>query len=607
MAKISIAADLEVNKDVEVYSASWCVVGDLDPRCVTIRRNLNSFINDLLNLGFTTVNCYFHNLKYDGSFIINYIRTRTNLKDRYDKKRNELRNGEYNYLISGSGQFFNICFKYNNVLVCFIDSFKIIPYSLKKIGEEFKTKYRKLEMEHELYRNETTELTEEEQAYIKNDVLILSEVMDYFLNVVKLKEETIAGCAMHDFIKTLGSKEEFERLFPPDVGSQTGVRTFLTHERYSIAELTGGKATTIDEFCRLAYQGGYEYLNEEKKGKVINGGVILDRNSMHVAEMATQPMPYGDPYLFFGAPSAKEQNFNSFYFINIDVALELKKDKLPFLRCDNFLFSNQDYLKSTHIVYGDKNEYEEYEKVNITITKPELVLMFENYDIKELDYNFGLCFPAKVGIFTKYINKWYNVKKKSEGAKRGVSKLMLCSLYGRFGQKIYDKRKIIDQDCKEMNKFKSVDVEKKPVFVAVAAATTAYTRCLIVRKAQLNIEHWIYSATDSLDFDCPISMLKGLDIDQKELGAWKVEETFDFAIYVKNKVYMTISTNDNIDIKIKAAGLSQEGRKKVVEKILNGEMTIKDFKSGLVIENGRMMNKQVPGGISLFAADWKIR
>ena len=130
MAKISVVADLEVNKDVEVYSASWCVVGDLDPRCVTVRRNLNSFINDLLNLGFTTVNCYFHNLKYDGSFIINYIRTRTNLKDRYYKKRNELRNGEYNYLISGGGQFFNICFKFNNVLVCFLDSFKIIPYSL---------------------------------------------------------------------------------------------------------------------------------------------------------------------------------------------------------------------------------------------------------------------------------------------------------------------------------------------------------------------------------------------------------------------------------------------------------------------------------------------
>ena len=36
-------------------------------------------------------------------------------------------------------------------------------------------------------------------------------------------------------------------------------------------------------------------------------------------------------------------------------------------------------------------------------------------------------------------------------------------------------------------------------------------------------------------------------------------------------------------------------------------MTIKDFKSGLIIENGRMVNKQVPGGISLFAADWKIR
>ena len=607
MAKINIVADLEVNKDVEVYSAAWCVVGDLEPASVTIRRNLYEFINDILNLGFTTVNCYFHNLKYDGSFIINYIRNRTFFKDRCDKKRNELRHGEYNYLISENGQFFNICFKYNGVLVCFIDSYKIIPYSLEKIGEEFKTKYRKLKMDHEANRDETTELTKEEEDYIKNDVLILSEVMNYFLNVVKLKEETIAGCAMHDFIKILGNKTEFEKLFPPDVGSQTGVRTFLTKERYSIAELTGGKATTIDEFCRLGYHGGYEYLNPDKKGKVINGGVILDYNSMHAYIMATKLMPYGDPYLFFGAPTPKEQVDNSFYFINMDVAVELKEGKLPFLSCDNFLFSNQEYLKSTYIKYGKNNEYEEYEKVNITITKPELLLMFENYDIKYLQYNFGLCFPSKVGIFTRYINKWYGFKKKETGAKRGVAKLMLNSLYGRFGQKIHGKRKVIDQDYKEVNKFKNVYIEKKPVFVAVAAAVTAYSRCIIVRSAQENIEHWIYSATDSLNFDCPISMLKGLYIDQKELGALKVEETFDFAIYVKNKVYMTISTDENIDIKIKAAGLSQEGRKKVVEKILNGEMTIKDFKSGLVIENGRMMNKQVPGGISLFAADWQIR
>ena len=607
MAKINIVADLEVNKDVEVYSAAWCVVGDLEPASVTIRRNWYEFINDLLNLGFTTVNCYFHNLKYDGSFIINYIRHRTFFKDRCDKKRNELRHGEYNYLISENGQFFNICFKYNGVLVCFVDSYKIIPYSLKKIGEEFETKYRKLEMDHELYHEEDTELTEEEQDYIKNDVLILSEVMDYFLNVAKLKEETIAGCAMHDFIKILGNKTEFEKLFPPDVGSQTGVRTFLTKEKYSIAELTGGKAKTIDEFCRLGYHGGYEYLNPAKKGEVISGGVILDYNSMHAYIMATKQMPYGDPYLFFGAPTPKEQAENSFYFINIDVAVELKEGKLPFLICDSFLFSNQDYLKSTYIRYGKNNEYEEYEKVNITITKPELLLMFENYDIKYLQYNFGLCFPAKVGIFTRYINKWYGFKKKETGAKRGVAKLMLNSLYGRFGQKIHGKRKVIDQDYKEVNKFKNVYIEKKPVFVAVAAAVTAYSRCIIVRSAQENLEHWIYSATDSLNFDCPISMLKGLYIDPKELGALKVEETFDLAIDVKNKVYMTISTDENIDIKIKAAGLSQEGRKKVVEKILNGEMTIKDFKSGLVIENGRMMNKQVPGGISLFAADWKIR
>lgn len=605
--KLNIVADFETNKDIEVYSAAWCVVGDMDPRCVKVCRSMNQFLNDLFNLNFTTINCYFHNLKYDGSFIINYLKTKTDMQDRYWKRRNQLKNGEYCYLISKNGAFFNICLKWQNILICFIDSYKIIPYSLEKIGEDFQTKYRKTTMDFDVDRDETTELTEEETEYIKNDVLVLSEVMDIFINKMGLKQETIAGCAMHDFIKTLGGKQEFEKLFPADISTQETVRTFLTNARFSIAELTDGKATNIDEFCRLSYCGGWNYLNPEKQNKIIHGGVCVDKNSMYPAVMKSCPLPFGDPYLFFGAPTPKEESYNSFYVININVSLKLKRDKLPFLYCDSFLFSKQRYLESTYIEYGPSLQYKEYQKVNLTITKPELSLMFENYEIIDLDYNFGLCFPAKKGIFDRYINKWYKIKTKEEGAKKATAKLMLNSLYGRFGQKGHDQIKRIDQDVKELNKFENVDIEKKPGFIAVAAAITAYARCDIVKKAQLNIDHWIYSDTDSLQFDCPISEIKGIEIDQKELGKWKIEETFDIAVFVKNKVYIVISTAEDIRIKIKAAGLTKNGKNKIVEKLLKGEMTIEDFKKGLVIENGRTVNRQVPGGVAIFEEDWKIQ
>lgn len=92
-------------------------------------------------------------------------------------------------------------------------------------------------------------------------------------------------------------------------------------------------------------------------------------------------------------------------------------------------FVANEYLTSS------KNEFGEYEIVDLSLTNIDLKLFFEHYEVHEetLKFNYGWKFKSINNLFTEYIDKWIERKIKAgkEGnyGQRTLAKLMLNSLY----------------------------------------------------------------------------------------------------------------------------------------------------------------------------------
>ena len=128
---------------------------------------------------------YYHNLKFDGMFILNWLLNNKRFKESSFK----IKDGEteyhiwkdkksmgqytYQYSISAKGQWYSILIKFKKHKLEIRDSLKLMPFSLKQLGKSFKTKHQKTEMEYEGKRYAGCTITPNELEYIKNDVFVL--------------------------------------------------------------------------------------------------------------------------------------------------------------------------------------------------------------------------------------------------------------------------------------------------------------------------------------------------------------------------------------------------------------------------------------------------
>lgn len=238
----------------ETYVWAWavCEIGNEDN--IKIGNDIDSFMK-FIELQ-TNSEYYFHNLKFDGEFIIHYLLTHgfTYVEDR--KKRKDK---TFTCLISDMGMFYTIevFFKVGNKRVKnakFIDSLKIIPFGVDAIAKSFGLPISKLKIDYNAYREVGHELTKEERDYIKNDVKIVALALNVLFNE-GLTRITTASNALYNFKKTT-KESKFKNMFP-----------LLSLE--------------VDEDLRSAYKGGFTYLNPIYKEVDTGGGVVLDVNSLY--------------------------------------------------------------------------------------------------------------------------------------------------------------------------------------------------------------------------------------------------------------------------------------------------------------------------------------
>lgn len=553
----------------ETYVWAWaiCEIGNEDN--IKIGNDIDSFMKYVEYESNSTY--YFHNLKFDGEFIIHYLLTHGYT---YVKNRKERKDKTFTTLISDMGMFYTIevFFKVGNKRLKnakFIDSLKIIPFGVDDIAKAFGLPISKLKIDYNEPRERGHILTLEERDYITNDVKIVALALNVLFNE-GLDRITTASNALSSYKKT-HSKSKFENMFP-----------LLSYE--------------IDEDLRKAYKGGFTYLNPIYKEVDTGEGVVLDVNSLYPSVMRYELLPVGEP-VFYEGKYVKDLTY-PLYIQRITCSFELKKDKIPTIQIKKSpSFMDNEYLTSSN------NEI-----VALTLSSVDLELFLEQYDVYDLKYKCGWKFKGMRGIFNEYIDHWTEVKieatKSGNKGMRTLAKLMLNSLYGKFAMSMKAQSKIPYIEDDVILYSLGEEETKDGLYLPVGIFITAYARNKTIRTSQAiktySIEKYgkdlyCYSDTDSIHCLLPIDELtKFCDIDPVRLGAWKHESTFTKARFVRQKTYLEMIDGE---VHITCAGMPKECYKYV---------EWEKFKEGFTC-SGKLTPKHIKGGVLLVETDFTIK
>lgn len=542
---------------------------------MTFGEDIDSFINycSLIN---ESSSFYFHNLKFDGEFIIYYLLTHGFVHVNEKK----LGVNQFSTIISDLNVFYCIKVKFKEeVIISFFDSLKLLNFSVEEVAKAFNLSIKKLEIDYKAKREKGHKITDEEKEYLKHDVMIMSLALEKMFEM-KITRMTIASNAMNFFKDTI-SKKRFEEWFKPPL---------------------------YDKDLRQAYKGGFTYLNEIYRGKEVKEGIVLDVNSLYPSVMYYSPMPYGEG-IYFDGKYVPDKLYN-LYIQNITCQFRIKKDMIPTIQIKNNLsFVPTEYLSSSN-----------GESINLTLTNVDLKLFLEHYDIYDVSYNWGWKYKSSTKIFKSYIDYWNELKVKAtkEGNKplRTIAKLMLNSLYGKFAASPEGRSKIPYLD-NNIVKYKLSELEERTAYyLPISIFITSWARDKTIRSAQAVYHRFIYADTDSLHLegtDIPENLL----ISDTELGKWKIESTFKRGKYLRQKCYIedAVTPADEIE-KFKKENpecLHLVSKDSIINIVCAGmpkgcykNVTWENFDYGSVFD-GKLGVKHTDGGIVLVDTTFTIK
>lgn len=543
-------ADFESNnsdiaiKEGKTFVWLWdiCNIYSLNHR---IGNSLDEFFEHLDTFADSTI--YFHNLKFDGTFIIYWL-----LKNGYEwtHDRDNIKEHQAYSIISTSKQFYAIIYRNKqNALIEFRDSSKKIAGTVESIAKSWKLPILKGEIDYKKHHTDFR-VSLEDIEYIKHDTEIIARVMAELYNN-GMTTLTSASDSMSAYKVSIG-KKNFEHRFPT-------------------------LDMDVDDFIRSAYYGAYCIYNPKYLDKIVTDVKCYDKNSMYTHQMVTKKFPLGTPRWFDGEPKFKDRLF----IVKVLVRLRLKPNRYPCLMYKSM------YSQTNVYIYETRNEV-----LELNLTSVDYFEMLKHYDIIELEHVGGYYFTSSYTLFTSYLKSLYVEKQTSTGAKKQTAKIKLNSFYGKFAT---NPRREIIEPCLEDDvvKFKSLgSVSISPVYTAVSAFTTAYARRDLHNAIMKNYDTFVYGDTDSIH---TTKDAVGIEIDDDKLGAWKLEKEYKTFKVLGQKTY--IGELKDGDTVCKSCGCPFSIRSK---------MTFDDFKIGATF-TGKLIPRNVKGGVVLVETEFTLK
>lgn len=596
MAKVKqdniYTADFETTTDINDCRVWLWGVYNIYTEKMQIGTEIETFINFCAD---SKVNSkiYFHNLKFDGSFICDWL-----LRNgfHYIMLNEKPQEKSFTTMISDTGLFYSIKIyfgvkgrKVNKVEI--YDSLKLFTMSVKDIAKSFHMEDQKGEIDYNKNRPIGYIPDSEEIEYLRKDLAIVANALRFLFDQ-GMTAITTAGNALK-YYKSLVGEKRFQYWFPEP---------------------------EYDHDVRQSYRGGFTYAAPQYKNKVIGKGIVLDVNSLYPYVMYSKKLPFGEPIFFEG--KYKQDNLYCLYIQMFTCQFKIKEKHIPTIQLKHSRF-----FASTEYVLDSGSE-----EVTLFLTNVDLELFFDHYDAYNITWINGYKFKGATGFFKDYINYWSDKKiqaKKEEN--HGIyllSKFMLNSLYGKFASNPVGYSKIPIINDKGVLQFviptdekgEKIKENRKPIYIPMASFITAYAREKTIRAAQTVYDRFLYADTDSLHL-IGEELPEGLEVDDTLLGAWKHESTFVRGKYIRAKSYVeeTIikkekyyelledcetpknliykSSNEYVKLNITCAGMPEGCYENV---------TFDNFKPGAKYP-GKMKPELVPGGTVLLDIDFTIR
>lgn len=590
--------------------------------------------------------CYFHNLKFDGTFWLSYLLADLGYEQAYIKNSDdvndlhwlppkEMKNKSVSYSISNMGQWYRIIVRVNDKFIEFRDSLKLLPFSVKRIGDSFATKHKKLDMEYTGLRYAGCEITDSEKEYISNDVLVVKEALEIMFTEGH-NRLTIGSCCLAEF-KRITGKKAYSKLFPDiyAIGIDPYIHTY----------------NNAGDWIRQAYRGGWCYLVRGKENKIFHNGTTADVNSLYPSMMSSESnnlYPIGEPTFWKGnyIPMAALDP-TKYYFVRIKTRFYIRDGYLPFVQIKNNLMYRPNEMLETSDVYCSKDGkyYNTYHAldgtikeatVTMTLTMTDYKLLMEHYELVDCQIIDGCYFNGAIGLFDDYMEKYKQIKLNNKGAKRELAKLFLNNLYGKMASSKNSSFKVayVKED-KSIGFYSVTAFDKEAGYIPVGAAITSYARNFTIRAAQknyhgVNERGFIYADTDSIHCDLAPDEIQGIREHPKNFCCWKLESCWDEAIFTRQKTYIEHITHEDKEpiekpyYNVKCAGMPDKCKKlfelsmagytpteddeftEAELDFLSTRRTIEDFTVGLRVPS-KLLPKRIPGGVLLVDTTYEMR
>jgi len=384
--------------------------------------------------------------------------------------------------------------------VNFKDSVMLLPFSLKRLTEVFGVEHQKILLADnpeakELIYQDLRKLPDW-QEYLEHDCKGLYEVLEKFNAFIgqynaKLKT-TLASQAMSIYKNNFAPKKF-------DIFSQK------------------------EDMIRDGYVGGRTEVFK-KYGESL---FYYDFNSLYPYIMRKYKVPIGT-YRVVDCPNSYNTGF-------IDATIRVDDLEIPFL-----------HYKSSKLLYptGEFRGVYTYPEIDFAESL--------GYDI---NYNYIIEFEESDYIFKDYVDHFYNKKQNATNdIDYQLSKLLLNSLYGKFGQNRNNETIISNPEeilgltpyDEELNLFKKRSFNKYGTILPhIAAYVTAYARIELYKKfMEVGFDNVFYCDTDSIISSKELST-------GNNLGELKLEDEIQEGIFLAPKTYGYINNKDEVVLKCK--------------------------------------------------------
>ena len=362
---------------------------------------------------------------------------------------------------------------YNNNIYNFKDSYFLFPLSLKKLSNDLDLKTKK----HDNYNYESEINNKNITEYLAADLKSLYEILTKFPDLIQ--KNTIANYSVSEFLKYYNKK--FQKIREPDINLHNYIRNhFYTGARTEIFKPYGENLNYYDVNSLYPYvMSKYQYPLLNQKPKIVNS----------------------ENY---------DRTYNTIGLYTIRSEIEHKKiPLLPYKDSElGLIFPIGQFITTA---------------TNAEIQKAIKI----GYKIKVLN---GIEYRKSDFIFRDYVLKNYKIKQNAKNpSERFIAKLILNSLYGKFGQEAYTQKDILTN-----NGIKTINVYPLPykfLHSEIASLITANARLELYRLFEkAGYDNIYYCDTDSIITNKKLK-------ESKELGGLKKEKHIKKFVALSQKIY----------------------------------------------------------------------